>query len=306
MQWSNNSKGLISPLKKECLLFLSFWLLILITTFVLVLCSNFFFLTLLTFTQLGQFCPLFFPERYHRYPLFPLWLWQQLSGYMGTVAVRGHSGVLLSQHFVCVWGIQTSVEKINATRGRVGLDGNSLLPPPQVCQTLVCQTLACLWWGCLVMSKLLKSALAMKVKACHFGSDDRFHKCSESGRFHHLWKLDIQRSRCFWNRRVSIQKDWVFISCVFRAQKTQSRSDLKDTLCGSQYFVGKNPASWVAFRWRVLCFPRSLILGFIFLAASTWFIGYALKALWYRLLRETLFPAMWFYVELVISSKGFS
>lgn len=25
------------------------------------------------------------------------------------------------------------------------------------------------------MSKLLKSALAMKVKACHFGSDDRFH-----------------------------------------------------------------------------------------------------------------------------------
>lgn len=130
----------------------------------------------------------------------------------------------------------------------------------------------------------------MKVKACHFGSDDRFHKCSKSGRFHHLWKSDIQRSRCFWNRRVSIQKDWVFISCVFRAQKTQSMSDLKDTLCSSHYFVGKNPASWVAFRWKLLCFPRSLILGFIFLAASTWLTGLCTESPLVSLARRNPFP----------------
>lgn len=56
------------------------------------------------------------------------------------------------------------MEKNNATREQVGLDGNNLLPPR-------------LWWGHLVVSRLLKSTLAMKVKVCHFGSDTRFHKC---------------------------------------------------------------------------------------------------------------------------------
>lgn len=147
---------------------------------------------------------------------------------MGTVTVRCHSGVLLSYHFICVWGVQTSMEKVNATRGQIGFDGNNLLPPPQVCQTL-----ACLWWGHLVMSRLLKSALAMKVRVCHFGSDGRFHKCSESGKFHRLWKLGIQRSPWFCNRHFSIQEDWVFVSCLFRAQKTQSMNILKATLRGS-------------------------------------------------------------------------
>lgn len=67
-------------------------------------------------------------------------------------------------------------KKVNATRRQVGLGGSNLLPPPQVCQTS-----PCLWWGHLVISKLLKSALATRVKVYHFGSDDGFHMCSESG-----------------------------------------------------------------------------------------------------------------------------
>lgn len=106
--------------------------------------------------------------------LFPLWLWEQLGGFMGTVAARGHSGVLVLLCFICVWGIQTSMEKNpNATRGQVGLDASNLLPPPQVCQM---QT--CLWWGYLRMSGLLKPAVEMKEKVCLFHGDDQFHKCS--------------------------------------------------------------------------------------------------------------------------------
>lgn len=53
-------------------------------------------------------------------------------------------------------------------------------------------------------------------------------------------------------------------------------------------FQGKSPAGWVAFRWKALCFPRSLILGFIFLQLQLDSWVYTLKALWYHLLRETL------------------
>jgi len=69
------------------------------------------------------------------------------------------------------------MEENNAQRGQVSLDGSNFLSPPQVCQML-----ACLWWGHLVVSRLLNSALAVKVRVCDCGSDDRFHKCYESGR----------------------------------------------------------------------------------------------------------------------------
>lgn len=69
------------------------------------------------------------------------------------------------------------MEEITVTRGQVALDGSSHLPAPRVCWRL-----AWLWWGHLVMSRSVKSALAMTTKVCHFGSDDKFHKCYEAGR----------------------------------------------------------------------------------------------------------------------------
>lgn len=212
--------------------------------------------------------------------LFPLWLWEQLSGFMRTVAVRGHSGVLVLLCFICVWGIQTSVEKNpNATRRQVGLDANNLLPPPQVCQM---QT--CLWWGYLRMSGLLKPAVEMKVKVCLFCGDDQFRMCCGAGRLQLSLICEnlAYKAPCASEIGVAPLKmtEWLFPAYSgLRRQKTWL---IRSYLTQQWICCGEKILPVGLFWCQSLCFWGSSSLQLLTLSVC------ALKTLWYPLLRETL------------------
>lgn len=104
----------------------------------------YFFLPLLTFTLPGQFTLLFSLSReISQIPLSPLAL-EQLSGFMRTLVVKGHSDVLVLLCFICVWEIQTIVRKIPNAH----LMQRLVLFPVISCPH---HRSACLWWdiwGC--------------------------------------------------------------------------------------------------------------------------------------------------------------
>lgn len=110
MQWTNNSESLIFPWRKSGDFVTLTLNLNLITTFFCFIPLQYFFPNSLDLYSTWEILPpvFFFFQRGITDILSPLIL---TDGSMGNVAVRGHSGVLILQHFICVWGIQTSVEK---------------------------------------------------------------------------------------------------------------------------------------------------------------------------------------------------
>lgn len=148
----------------------------------------------------------------------------------------------------------------------------------------------------------------MRVKVYHFGSNDGFHTCSESG----ILQPSIVYDNLAYKDPCASEMGFSPLrrtECLFPAY-SGLRTHKAWQICKPRYaavnsLCEKYPASWVALRWGL--FTRKLNLGFIFLAALTWVTGLCIESPLISLACKKPFPpgAIWFCVELMIPSKGF-